>query len=206
MQNAHRFGIRAIAAEQRDVRAVQRGDNRRDVGDVARRGGPGRGQNLTRQVRRRGVWNRVVGVHDVEVLVARHLHDFVRERQQILRLAEQRIRGRLDAVKREPGLIAAEPERRVAAQNVDVVPARRERLPELGRDDAAAPDRCVTDNAHSHVLVNSLNSVWRTTGSRTTMPSAQVTPACAPNWASRLSINCLNNGLLRRVPTAFGPG
>ena len=99
--------------------------------------------------------------------------------------------GRLDAMERQPGLIAAEPERRVAAQNVDVVPARRERLPELGRDDAAAADRRITDNAdpHSpHISLSPLNSVGRTTGSRTTMPSAQVTPACAPNWASRLSI------------------
>ena len=147
----------------------------------------GRGQNLTREVRRGRVRHRVMRVHDVEMLVPRHLHDLVRERQQVLRLAEQRIRRGLDAMKGEPGLEAAEPERRIAAQDVDVVPARRERLPELGRDDAAAADRCVTDDADPHLPVDSLNSVGRTTGSRTTMPSAQVTPACAPNWASRLS-------------------
>ena len=41
--------------------------------------------------RRRGVRHRVVRVDDVEPELARHLHDLVRERQQVLRLAKQRI-------------------------------------------------------------------------------------------------------------------
>ena len=218
------FRIGPIAAEERDVGAVQRGDDRGDVAGVAGAAGvagvdavdgidgidhraAARGsQDLPRQVRGRGVRNRIMRVHDIEVLVPRHLDDLVRQRQHVLRLAEQRVRGRLDAMKGEPGLVGAEPERRVAAQNVYVVAAGRERLPELGRDDAAASDRRIADDADPHVLDTSLNNVSLVTGSRTTTPSAQVTPACAPNWASRLSTSCLNSGLLRRVPTAFGPG
>ena len=109
-------------------------------------------------------------------------------------------------MKRETGLITAEPERRIAAQNVDVVAAGRERLAELGRDDAAATNRCVADNADPSCQRDALEAASAAqTGSRTTTPSAQVTPACAPNCASRLSTSCLNNGVLRRVPTAFGP-
>ena len=76
-------------------------------------------QNLPRQIRRRRVRDGVVRVHDVEPLVARHLNDLVGERQQVLRLAEQRIARRLDAVERQARLIVAEPDRHVAAEDVD---------------------------------------------------------------------------------------
>ncbi len=66
--------------------------------------------------------HRVVRVHDVEVLVAGDLHDLGRERQQILRLAKQGITRRFHPMERQTGLILAKTERRVAAQNVDVVP------------------------------------------------------------------------------------
>src|SRR3989442_1708838 len=73
----------------------------------------------------------VVRVDDVEPLVARDLHDLRRQRQQILRLAEQGIRRRLDAMERQPRLIVAEPERRVAAEDVHAMAARGQRLPQL---------------------------------------------------------------------------
>ena len=57
--------VRRIAAEQRDVGAVQRRDHARHVAALARR------EHLPRQVRRGRVRNRVVRVHDVEPLVAR---------------------------------------------------------------------------------------------------------------------------------------
>ena len=47
-----------------------------------------------------------------------------------------------------------------------------------------------------------LNSVSRTSGSRTINPSANRTPASAPNWASRLSISWLNVSDVKRVDTA----
>src|SRR5205823_5199625 len=94
------------------------------------------------------------------------------------------------------GLVFAEAERRLAAEHVDVVPARREILSELGGDDAAAADRRITDDADVHRV---LNSPARGTGSRTMKPSAQVTPESAPDCASRLSMSWRNNGVFRRV-------
>ena len=60
---------------------------------------PGAGENLPRQIRRRRMRNRVMRVDDVELVRVRHLHQAVGQRQQILRLAKQRISGRLDAMK-----------------------------------------------------------------------------------------------------------
>ena len=68
----------------------------RDAGSMVRRR-----QNLLGQIRRGRVRNAVVRVDDVERELARQLNDLVRQRQQILRFAEQRIRRRVDAVKRE---------------------------------------------------------------------------------------------------------
>ena len=45
----------------------------------------------------------------------------------------------------------------------------------------------------------------RTTGSRTTKPSAQVKPASAPNCASRLSMSCRKSGVFRRVAAVAAP-
>ena len=76
-----------------------------------------------------------------------------------------------DAVKRQARLIVAEPDRRVAAEDVDAMAARGERLAELGRHDPAAADRGVADDADVHRAV--FRRLSRTIGSRTTMPSAQ---------------------------------
>ena len=65
-------------------------------------------------------------------------------------------------------------------------PRTRERVRQLGRDHAAAADRRVADHADIHGACFSRSGRW--TGSRTTMPSANATPASAPNCASRLSI------------------
>src|SRR5438034_4160587 len=102
----------------------------------------------------------------------------------------------------QPRLIVAKSEWRVAAQNVDAVPARSEGLAELARDDAAAPDRGVAHDADVHGTA--FNRFARTIGSRTITPSAHITPARAPNCASRLSMSCLNTGVLRRVGAASG--
>ena len=155
-----------------------------------------RRQDLPRQVRGRGVRNRVVRVHDVEPLVARRP-----ARSCSRATADTAARGTADSsASRRGGTTDRAGSRRaangrVAAQDVDAMPARRERLPEFGRDDAAAADRRVTDDADVHRLHAWWRSpsglplsVDRTIGSRTTTPSAQRTPASAPNCASRLSI------------------
>ena len=129
----------------------------------------------------------IVRVDDVEPLLARNLDDLVREREQVLRLSEQRIAGRFHTMKRQAGLIVTEAKRRVAAQKMDPMTARRERLAQLGRDDAAAANRGIADDADVHGVA--FMRLPRTTGSRTTMPSAHATPASAPNCASRLSMS-----------------
>ena len=58
-------------------------------------------QNLIGEIRRRRVRHGVVRVHDVELLLARDADDGVGERQQVLRLAEQRIRRRVHALERQ---------------------------------------------------------------------------------------------------------
>src|SRR3712207_3310419 len=102
-------------------------------------------------------------------------------------------------MERQARLAVAQPERRIPAEDVNAMAARGQPLPELGRDDAAAADGGVADDADVHA---SLDSVVRRTGSRTTKPSAQRTPARAPNCASRLSISWRKSGVLRRVGAA----
>ena len=70
-------------------------------------------EHLPRQERRGGVRDGVVRVDDLEIDLARHLHDLVGEREHVLRLAEERVARRVDLVKHQPGLIVAEAERRV---------------------------------------------------------------------------------------------
>ena len=101
------FRIGAVGAEQRDVGAVQRGDH------LGHRSAVGRGQNLAGEIRRGRMRHGVVRMDDIELLGARHLDDLVGQRQQVLRFAEHRVRRRLDAMKRQAGLVVAEPERRV---------------------------------------------------------------------------------------------
>ena len=107
-------------------------------------------QHLLRQERRRGVRDRVVRVDDLERELARDLHDLVGERQDVLRFAKERIARRVHLMEDEPGLVVAEPERRIGADEVHLVAAVRERLRQLGRDDAAAADRGVADDADVH--------------------------------------------------------
>ena len=54
-------------------------------------------------------------VDNIERKLPRQRHNFVRERQQILRLAEQGIRRRMNAVERETGFVIAEAERGLGA-------------------------------------------------------------------------------------------
>ncbi len=111
----------------------------------------GRGhEHLARQVGGGRMRNRVVRVNDVQLLVAGDLDDLVRQREQVLRLAEQRIARRFDAMKRQPGLVDAEPHGRVAAEHVNLVSARRQHLAQFGRDDAAASHRGVADDPDLH--------------------------------------------------------
>ena len=173
--------IRPVVADHRNVGAVQRGDHARHGGSIRR------AEDLPREIGGRRVRHRIVRVDDVEPFFPRNLDDFVRERQQILRLSEQWIAGRFHTMERQARLIVSEAKRRVAAQNMNPVTARRERFAQLGRDDAAAANRGIADDADVHGIA--FMRLARSIGSRTTKPSAQATPASAPNCASRLSMS-----------------
>ncbi len=144
----------------------------------------------------------VVRVDDVEPELPRHLHELVGQRQQVLRLAKQRVCRREHLMKREAGLELAQPERRLRADEVHLVAAARQRLSELGGDDTAAADRGVADHADVHRAFPSSSSPVLTTGRRETKPSANAHPACAPNCASRLSMSCGKSDEVNRVATA----
>ena len=49
----------------------------------------------------------IVGVDDVELALPRDMDDAAGERQHVLRLAEQRVGRRVDAVKRQSRLVLA---------------------------------------------------------------------------------------------------
>ena len=109
-----------------------------------------RREDLLREIRGGRVRDRVVRVDDVEGELARQLDDLVRQRQQVLRLAEQRIASACGRGETPARLVIAETERRLGADEVHLVAAPRERLRQLGGDDAAAADRRVTDDPDIH--------------------------------------------------------
>src|SRR5207247_859528 len=117
---------------------------------------------------------------------ARDLDDLVGEREQVLRLTEERVRRRQHLVKPEPLVKLAEAEWHVCADDVYLVTPRGQCLAELGGHDSAAAYRRVADDADVHGWRSRMRC-GRTTGVFTTKPSANATPAWAPNWASRLS-------------------
>ena len=70
-------------------------------GHHPRRRARSRDQHLLREESRGRMWHGVVRVDDVEADCARHLDDLVGEREQVLRLAEQRISRACAPVERE---------------------------------------------------------------------------------------------------------
>ena len=155
-----------------------------------------------REKRRRRVRHRVVRVEDVEPPLARHAHEGVGQREQVLWLAEQRILGHEHALERQSRHTGAPSERQLAADEMHFVAAKRQRVRQLRGHGAASADRRVADDADSHG--SDFRSDPRATGSRTTMPSAKLTPASAPNWPSRVSMSRANTGDINRVGTAAG--
>ena len=94
--------------------------------------------------------NGIVGMDDVEPELARDLHDLVRQRQQVLRFSKQRVRWRHHLMKRQAGLELAQTKRRFSADEMHLMPAASQCFSKLRGHDAAAADRCVTDDADVH--------------------------------------------------------
>jgi hypothetical protein len=79
-------------------------------------------------------------MNDVELRFPRDLHDSVRQREEILRLPEQRVGRRQHLMEEQALLEVAEPEGRLRADEVRLVAAQRQRLSQLRRDDPASAD------------------------------------------------------------------
>ena len=122
-------------------------------GTLRVRSAVGRRDDLLGEIGGGRVRDGVMRVHDVERELARELHDLVRERQQVLGLAKQRIGRRVDAMEREARLVVAEPKRRLRADQMHLVAAPGQRLRELRGHDAAAADRRVTDHPDMHAYL-----------------------------------------------------
>src|SRR5687767_13735178 len=99
------------------------------------------------------MWNGVMRMDDVEPELARDLDDSIREREQVLRLAKERIGRRQHLMEGESRLELTEAERCFRADEMDLVATAGERLAKLGRNDAAAPDRGIADDADIHALM-----------------------------------------------------
>ena len=190
------LGIGRVAADERDVSAVQRRHDARPCAGVLR-------QHLIGQIRGRRMRHGVVRMHDLEVVIARYTRDRGGKRQEILWFAKQWIRRDRYRLEGETRRARAQPEWRFAADEMNVMSPVGQGVRQFGRHDATPAHRRITHHPDSHGV--SLNRLDRCNGSRTTIPSANRTPARAPNCASRLSINCRNVGAVRRVGTPSSP-
>ena len=121
--------IRGIRADQRNIGAVQRGDEREPAF---------RREHLLREQRGDGVRNRVVDVQQIEVVGFGHVHHARGQRQAIGRILKQRIVGNLDLVIVNARRAGIEADGIRVGDEVDFVPAIGELEAEFRRDDAAA--------------------------------------------------------------------
>ena len=131
--------IAGVAAQQRRVGAVQRGDNSRPQF---------RRQHFAGQNCRRGVRHRVVNVQHIEPVVTAHLLHFHRQRQRIVWILEKAIVVHLDAVKMQSRHIVRQPEGPFVAEEMDFMPAPHELFPQCRSQHAAAADSRITGNAN----------------------------------------------------------
>ena len=139
------FRVRAIAAEQRDVGAVQRRDHGgRHAALCATRESAARDTPRSRAESRsaRGRCRAARRAPPATILLASD--------SRYCGSRKQRIARRLDAMERQARLIVAKPNGVSRAEDVHAMAAHGQRLAELGRDDAAAADRGVADDADVH--------------------------------------------------------
>src|SRR5664279_1254456 len=133
---------RGILANERDVGALQRRDDLHRAAGIL--------EHLARDPRARCMRDRVVRVHELEIVIA---HDFVnahREREIVGRILEERIADDIHLVIENPGGEAAQAEGLLVRDEVDLVAARRERYAELRRDGAGSAVRGIAGDADLH--------------------------------------------------------
>jgi hypothetical protein len=132
--------IAAVAADECDVRAMQRGNER----ETARRSHRAREQRADR------MRNGVMHVENVERFGLKDLEHFGGERQRVRRVVKERVGNHLYFVKMDALTVEAQADRRSIANEVDVVAARGELDAELGGDDAGAAVSGVASDADAH--------------------------------------------------------
>ena len=133
--------VGAVRADQRDIGAVQRGDERQ---------APLSGHHLLRQQRGDRMRNRVVDVQQIEIVAGRDLGHARRQRQAVRRILKQRICRNFNFVimnSREAGIEANGIR---VSDEMNLVAARRQFQAELGGDNAAAAVGGITGDADLH--------------------------------------------------------
>ena len=141
---------------------------------------------------RHRVRDRVVGVHQVEPLLADHLRDLGRQRQRVGRVLEERVGHHRHAVEGEP-VDDAQPRRELGADHVHLVAAPGERDAQFGGDDARTAEGRVADDGEAQLPAaaraadghsRSPKSNWRGSvtgsGALATSPSPNGRPISAP--------------------------
>lgn len=132
--------IAAIGADESDVGAVKRGDERE-----AARGGHG--------AREQGADGMGDGVVDVEEVERFGLEDFEHlggESERVGRVIEERVAGDFDFVEKDARVVGIHADGRGVADEVDVVAAGGEFLAEFGGDDAGAAVSGIAGDADFH--------------------------------------------------------
>ena len=131
-----------ILSHEGDVGAVEGGDDLQVALAL---------EHLLREPRGRRVRDRVVDVHQLELLAQRDLVLLHRERQRVRGLLEQGIVRRHDLVERDAlGEFAPQPERARVRDDVDLVAAARQLQAELRRHGPGAAVGRVTGDSDAH--------------------------------------------------------
>ena len=130
-----------VLPDQRDVGAVERGDERQLPAVL----------HGARQVGRHGVREGIVNVQQVQVLSRRHVVHHGRQGQGVGRMIEQRVAHDLHFVEMDALARLGHPHRNGVADEVHIVPPGRQFQAQFGRNHAAAAVSGVTRDADFHL-------------------------------------------------------
>ena len=157
----NRVAIARILAQQRGVRAVQRGDDLRGARWPA--------EHLHREVGRGCMRHGVMNVEDVEVMLACDVSHLHRERQCVIRIFEKPVLIHHDLMEKDAGLRHVESHGLGRAEEMNVVPSAREFGAERGRENPASANERITGDADAE---RSAGSHVRTVARSAASPSA----------------------------------
>ncbi len=139
--------VGAVQPDQRDVRAVERGDEGQAAASRTVR------QHLARQQSAHGVRNRVVHVLQVKIVQLGNLSHARGQRQIVRRIIEQRIPRHFDFVIVNVGFLAAQPDGLGIGDEMNLVAALGQFETEFGGHHAAAAVGGITGDPDLHSAV-----------------------------------------------------